>query len=241
MNTVSRLYRRRIGEILVNQGVISQEQLEESLVIQGKTSELLGTILLDLGLVSEADIAKTICIQYQLPFVTLVNYEFDPKLLELFPKEFLLAHKLLPFDRIGETILIIVTEIPAEEVLAEIPRITQLNAALYVGYASEVDKFLNGGVAPERTPIERPQKPDPDEEDEEEGPRVFLPSVETEDDADMVDEALQEAVADEEEGQGQTLVFGSGESFLEELDSTWDSIFTESKKQGQEPEDDSAS
>ena len=78
MNTVSRLYRRRIGEILVNQGLISADQLEESLAIQQKTSELLGTILLDLGLVTEADIAKTICIQYQLPFITLVNYEFDP-------------------------------------------------------------------------------------------------------------------------------------------------------------------
>ena len=143
MSTVSRLYRRRIGEILVNEGVITPEQLDQALELQKKNGELLGELLMDLGYVNEADIAKTICLQYQLPFLTLGNYLFDEKLFSVLPKDFLLAHKLLPFDKIGNTLLVLVTEIPSDKVLSEIPKVTQLNVALYVGMSSEVNKYLN--------------------------------------------------------------------------------------------------
>jgi len=228
MNNVSRLYRRRIGEILVNQAIISTEQLDEALAIQKKTGELLGIILQDLGLVSEADIAKTICIQYQLPFITLANYDYDVKLLKLFPLEFLTTNKVLPFDKIGDTLLIMVAEIPPDGVLTDIPKLTKLNAALYVGYASEVEKFLTGNTKP---PPAAPKLEKPQQAAQTKGPAakspdnaVIIRSVVDEEDEETVVE-----VGDDEadgEGAGESLVFGANsKSFLEELDSTWNQIF----------------
>jgi hypothetical protein len=231
MNTnVSRLYRRRIGEILVNQGILSTEQLDEALAIQKKTGDLLGVILQDLGLVSEPDIAKTICIQYQLPFVTLANYEFDARLVKLFPLEFLTANKILPFDKIGDTLLLLVAEIPPDKVLAEIPKLTKLNAALYVGYASEVDKYLTGtGPKPAaQKPAAAAQAAAPPEE------RVLIQRV-VDDDGDE-DAATEDDAAT---GAGKTLAFGAdAKSFLEELDSTWDQIFPGGPQEDAEKSDD---
>jgi type IV pilus assembly protein PilB len=206
MSAPGRTHRRRIGEILVNEGLITAEQLEEALHIQRKTGELLGSILMDMGLVAEADIAKTICIQYQLPFICLANYDFDEKLVGLFPKEFLHRHKLFPFDKVGETLLMLVTEIPQESVIEEIPKLTRLNAALYAGYVSEVSHHLNT-LAPLVTPAPAGVAVDAEQPSERRSQR----------------ETSAEAT---EEPRGTTLVFGSSkESFLEELDSTWDSIF----------------
>src|SRR4029453_6801803 len=73
----TRTFRRRIGEILVNDGVASPEQIEEALMVQKSSGDLLGSILMDMGVVSEADIARTLCVQYQLPFICLANYEVD--------------------------------------------------------------------------------------------------------------------------------------------------------------------
>jgi hypothetical protein len=143
MSTVSRIHRRRIGEILIDEGLISKEQVDEAVAIQAKTSENLGAILVDLGYVSESDIVRTIVAQFQLPYIRLENYQVDEKLVEVFPVEFLHQHKLLPFDRIGSMILCAVTEVPGEEVLAEIPRITKQNVALYVSMLSEVSSYLN--------------------------------------------------------------------------------------------------
>lgn len=142
MNTIHRLYRRRIGEILVSEGVITSSQLDEALALQKRSGELLGSILLDMKLVTEAEIAKTLCTQYQLPYISLQNYEFDPKLVKLFPPEFLAANRLLPFDKVGDTLLVMIAEVPPEDVLAEIPRLTKLGAGLYVGFLSEIEAEL---------------------------------------------------------------------------------------------------
>ncbi len=144
MNNINRLYRRRIGDILLAEGVITSSQLEEALAIQRRTGELLGAILLDMKLVTEAEIAKTICMQYQLPFLSLANYDYDQKLVNLFPKEFLAAHRILPFDKVGDTLLVMIAEVPGEDILTEIPRITKVSsAALYVGLLSEVEHELS--------------------------------------------------------------------------------------------------
>lgn len=214
MSASSRTHRRRIGEILVNEGLVSQEQLEEALRVQKKTGELLGSVLMDMGLVAESDIAKTMCLQYQLPFITLQNYEFDEKLLQLFPKEFLHKHRLLPFDKVGDMLLVLVTEIPGDQVLEEIPKLTHLNTALYVGYLSEVTNQLNKSI-----PIAgaAPAKPAGKKEKVAAAAAAPVASIAT----------LPE---DDEEQDGATLVFGSSkESFLEELDSTWDSIFEQAQ------------
>ncbi len=261
MNTVNRLYRRRIGEILVSQGVVSSDQLDEALAIQKKTGELLGVILLDLGLVTESDIAKTICIQYQIPFLSLNNYEFDGTLASLFPPEFLIANKLLPFDRIGNTLLIMITEIPPEDVLAEIPKLTRLDAALYIGYPSEVETHLNTlfasekaealaqaaarrtSVAKAHTSIQKaavPQAQDTSLEDAlatvEENFTTIPGHAENPDDDDvsMAPSITIEAAGggEGEGGEPAPLVFGdSAKNFLEELDSTWDSIFPGSEEE----------
>jgi len=215
MSASGRTHRRRIGEILVNEGLVTPEQLDEALRVQKKSGELLGTVLMDMGLVAESDIAKTMCLQYQLPFITLQNYEFDDKLLQLFPKDFLHKHRLLPFDKVGDMLLVLVTEIPQDQVLEEIPKLTHLNTALYVGYLSEVTNQLNKLIplAPGNAAV----KPSGKKE------KVSAAAAPVAAIATLSDDDI-------EEQDGATLVFGSSkESFLEELDSTWDSIFEQAQ------------
>jgi len=245
MNAPSRLYRRRIGEILIAQGVITSDQLDEALTIQKKTGELLGSILLDLGFVAESDIAKIICVQYQLPFITLNNYEFDGKLAALFPSEFLIKHRLLPFDKIGDTLLMLISEIPGEDVLAEIPKVTKLGAALYVGFPSEVLRYLGqlypqlvagvktvaavGGSPKAKAGPAKPapaHTPLPDDTP----PAIQLVADSDDDSA--------EAEAEKAEGAAETGLFGgASKSFLDELDSTWESIFSGISGSKEDPDD----
>lgn len=208
MSPPNRTSRRRIGEILVNDGIVSQEQIEDALAIQKRSREPLSSILLDMGVVNEADIAKTICVQYQLPFICLNNYEIDDKLAQLLPRELLHQQKILPFDKIGEILLAAVAEVPDEAVLALIAKRTQLSLALYVGYFSEITKELT-----RLCPEDVTSKAQATAQEE--------PDIETENHLDS--EGPEDEDSDEE---SHTLTFGSGKgSFLAELDQTWDSIF----------------
>ncbi len=191
----SRTHRRRIGDILIDEGLISENQLNEALELQRQTGELLGNILMDIGLVTESDIAKIVSVQYQLPFLSLKNYEFDESHLEKFDPAYLHRHRLLPFDQVGGTLLVLVTEVPSAEALGEIPARTGLNAGLFVGYTSEVTKKLETLV------------PLPEE----------LRRTRT---ASVVPAADPDA-----EVAPNVLFSGDEKDLMQELDSTWDSIF----------------
>src|SRR5262245_42756144 len=142
MGIVNRIRRKLFGEILVNEGLVSKEQLEEALELQKNTGDFLGGILLELGYITESDIVKTLSVQYQLPFLRPSLYDLDRKLIAKFKPEFLHMHKVLPLDQIGPLLLLVVTDIPSEAVVEEIQETAQSNLAIYIGSISEVDRIL---------------------------------------------------------------------------------------------------
>ncbi len=208
MSSFNRVQRRRIDEILVDQGLVTKDHVEEALRIQKKTNETLGSILVDMGCITDMDITKTIVMQYQLPFISLTNCKVSEKLIELFDVTFLHSHKILPFDQIGDMLLCAVAEVPREEVLAEIPKLTQRNVALYVAGLTDVVQHLE-----QLAPL-------PEELQGEMASRAASNQ------AAASEEAPKKAPA-KKKSADKTQIFQeeSSEAILQALDSTWDSIF----------------
>lgn len=142
MSASSRVQHRTLADILVDQGLVPRDTIDEALQIKSSTGETLTAILIDMGAITSGEVAKVITLHYQLPFVSFRNYDFDPKLLEAFHPDFLHQHKILPFDCIGQMLLVAVTEIPPDKVLSEIPRIAKRKVAFYVGEVDEIDRKL---------------------------------------------------------------------------------------------------
>ena len=58
-----------IGEILIEQGFINKQQLEEALAAQKKSGgKMLGDVMLEMGLVSESQLAQALSIRLKVPF-----------------------------------------------------------------------------------------------------------------------------------------------------------------------------
>ncbi len=69
----------RIGELLVQNGLISEDQLTTALVEQKKAGRRLGQTLVQLGFVTEDAMLELLSRQLAIPFVDLRHYEFDPQ------------------------------------------------------------------------------------------------------------------------------------------------------------------
>jgi len=69
--------RTRLGKLLLEQGLISQDQLADALTVQNETGEKLGAILLHAGHVEEESIAAMISRQLQIPLVRVEEEEID--------------------------------------------------------------------------------------------------------------------------------------------------------------------
>lgn len=92
----SKQERKKIGDILVEVGSITDEQLEESLEKQKTLSKKLGEILVDMGVVSESDIALAFSRQLGLTFENLEDVHIDKNVLQMIPFELASRYLVLP-------------------------------------------------------------------------------------------------------------------------------------------------
>ena len=142
MSSFNRAPKPRIGEILIDMGLVTEEQVQQALGVQETTKDTLGSSMVDMGCLSDSDVTRTLVMEYQLPYIILENYELDEELVKLLSADFLHTNKLLPFDRIGDTLLCAVTEVPREEILEELSRQTGCKPGLYAASLSEVSRYL---------------------------------------------------------------------------------------------------
>ena len=88
----------RLGDVLVNGGVITQEQLEEGLKRQKGSGRKLGETLVDEGFVTEEAIARALSSQLGYEMVDLQNVAIPEDILQLVPGNVLERYKVLPFE-----------------------------------------------------------------------------------------------------------------------------------------------
>ncbi|MDE6313701.1 MAG: Flp pilus assembly complex ATPase component TadA [Lachnospiraceae bacterium] len=90
--------RVRLGDLLIAQHVITEEQLQKGLEIQQKTGGKLGEVLVDNNIVSEETMVKTLGEQLHLSYVDLSNAKIEDRILELVPGNVLQKHGMIPFE-----------------------------------------------------------------------------------------------------------------------------------------------
>lgn len=88
----------RLGDVLVNSGVITAEDLQRGLELQKGSGRKLGETLVDEGLATEENIAKALSNQLQYDMVDLQNVEITEEVLNLVPANVLKKYKMLPFE-----------------------------------------------------------------------------------------------------------------------------------------------
>jgi type IV pilus assembly protein PilB len=96
----------RLGDLLIREGLITREQLEQSLVEQRNTGMRLGYCLVKLGFVQETEITKALARQYRMPAVDLSRFEVDQKIIKLVPADVAVKHMVLPLKRDGRTLTV---------------------------------------------------------------------------------------------------------------------------------------
>ncbi len=96
----------RIGDLLVQNDVISEEQLQQGLVRQRESGQKLGRALIDLGVIEEDQFLNFLSQQLQIPFVDLRRYHFDITLVHRLPENFARRYRALVLsDDAGELLV----------------------------------------------------------------------------------------------------------------------------------------
>ena len=100
----------KLGDILVREGLITQEQLKKALQEQKSSGMRLGYTLVKLGFIEETEVTKMLARQYRMPAVDLSRFEVDPKILKLIPPDIATKHVVLPLKREGRTLTVAIAD-----------------------------------------------------------------------------------------------------------------------------------
>lgn len=98
--------KKRIGEVLIEQGLITDEQLKEGLEEQKKTGKQLGRCIVQLGYITEHKLIDILAAQLDIPHVRLDNFTFSRTLLDSIPREMVKRYKAIPIFENNEAITI---------------------------------------------------------------------------------------------------------------------------------------
>ncbi len=91
----------KLGELLLNDNKVTQEQLQHALEMQKKEPGKLGSVLIRLGYITEEDIAQALSKQFGYPSINLSKFDIDEKVLELIKPEIARKNVVIPVHRIG--------------------------------------------------------------------------------------------------------------------------------------------
>ncbi|MBU4310815.1 type II secretion system ATPase GspE [bacterium] len=96
--------KKKLGEILVEKGVITSAQLTQVLAEQKRTGERLGRILVNLGFITERELIKFLGAQMDIPPINLDNYLIDPQIIDLVPQSLARRYILIPVFKSEDTL-----------------------------------------------------------------------------------------------------------------------------------------
>lgn len=98
--------RIRIGDLLVAQQLISQEQLENALAEQKKTGRKLGRQLIEMSFVEENTLLNLLSKQLSIPFVELKQFRFDRDLVQILPESLARRYRVIVLQKNSDGILL---------------------------------------------------------------------------------------------------------------------------------------
>ncbi len=140
----------RLGDALIQEGLINDEQLQQALALQKKSGKRLGAVLVEMHLVTEQDIVQILSKQLKIPFIDLSNYLIDPVIAKLIPEHIAKRHMLIPINKVGNKLTVAMVDPLNIIAIDDIQLLTGLMVKPVVATQTDINKALQdayGAVA----------------------------------------------------------------------------------------------
>ena len=135
--------RQRLGDILVAQGVITEEQVDQALAAQKESGGKLGEILIEKRLVTDQDVLKALSGQLSIPQVSLRAGVFDPAAAELIPKKAAVRLTAFPLFKVHRELIVATPNAQNVPILRELEELSELRVRPVFAPREDVLKHIN--------------------------------------------------------------------------------------------------
>lgn len=135
---------KRLGDMLIEAGVLTQDKLMQALEIQKETGERLGNVLLQAELVTEEQLIDALRQQLHVEYVDLSAESISPEIADLVPTKIATEHKVVPVrvDTINGTLFLAMVDPLNFVALDEVKQATKMRVVPLITTASGMERVL---------------------------------------------------------------------------------------------------
>lgn len=137
-----KLIQKQLGEILIDNKLITPQNLEEGLKVQKEKGGLLGQVLVSLGFTTEDAIAQALTAQYGFPFLPLGGYEIDKEVAKIIPENVAKQYGLVAVDRVGNVLTVAMSNPLNQQAVEDIEMVTHFKIQVFVSTATDVNQTI---------------------------------------------------------------------------------------------------
>ncbi len=134
---------KRLGEMLVEENLITPEQLENALEAQHKQGGKLSDILVNSGYVKAEDLAAVLSIQLNVPLIDLKRHGIQSNALRLIPEEMARKHTLIPLDIVDDALLVVMSDPGDIRTIEDIKAQAKMRVEIALGIPSDIIRAID--------------------------------------------------------------------------------------------------
>jgi type IV pilus assembly protein PilB len=133
---------KQLGQILLEQGLLTQEQLDRALEEHRNTPKSLGRVLIDLGYIRERDLVRALAEQVGLEFVDLTEFRIDQIATSLLPETLCRRYRAIPIGERDGKLLVAMSDPANVYALDDIRTMTGRDVQPLVATANDVEQAI---------------------------------------------------------------------------------------------------
>jgi len=134
---------KELGEMLVENNLITGEQLEASLELQVERGGKLSEILIEQGLVTPQGLGAMLSIKLNVPLIDLKRHAVQPDALRLIPEEIARKHTLIPIDVIGDSLLVVMASPEDVRTIEDIKAQAKMKVEVALGIPADIERAID--------------------------------------------------------------------------------------------------
>lgn len=139
---IRRIINKELGQLLLERGMLKEDQLVQGLAQQKQKGGLIGEILVGLGFVKEEDIAQALTAQYGFPYLPLGNYEIDSEVIKIIPSRVACQYLVVPIDKLGNNLTLAMSNPLNIQAIEDVELLTGCTVQTFVSTASDIKKAI---------------------------------------------------------------------------------------------------
>jgi type IV pilus assembly protein PilB len=143
VKSTNKRMKKSLGELLIEEKIITPEQLEKAKELQRQKGGRLDDVLVKQGFVTAEELAIILSIQLNIPLIDLKRHTVQARALRIIPEELARKHMFIPMDIVNDALIVVMADPEDIRTIEDIKVQAKMRVEVALGIRSDIERAIN--------------------------------------------------------------------------------------------------